>query len=55
MNNFIYIYNLQIQVPFDTYFNVSQVQYYHKALLMEDFIQDIAPRIWQPKERVCKF
>ncbi|KAF3427878.1 hypothetical protein E2986_08822 [Frieseomelitta varia] len=44
-----------IQVPFDTYFNVSKIQSYHKALLMEDFMQDIAPRVWQPKERVCKF
>lgn len=41
-----------IQVPFDTYFNVSQVQNCHKALLMEDFMRDIAPRVWPPEERV---
>ncbi|XP_032683802.1 GDP-fucose protein O-fucosyltransferase 1 [Odontomachus brunneus] len=41
-----------IQVPFDTYFNVSQVQSCHKTLLMEDFMKDVAPRIWPPEERV---
>ncbi|XP_043253909.1 GDP-fucose protein O-fucosyltransferase 1 [Colletes gigas] len=41
-----------IQVPFDKYFNVSQVQSCHKAILMEDFMNGIAERIWQPKERV---
>ncbi|XP_012233286.1 GDP-fucose protein O-fucosyltransferase 1 [Linepithema humile] len=41
-----------IQIPFNTYFNLSQVQSCHKALLMEDFMRDIAPRIWLPQERV---
>ncbi|XP_070170424.1 GDP-fucose protein O-fucosyltransferase 1 [Polyergus mexicanus] len=41
-----------IQVPFDTYFNISYVQNCHKALLMEDFMRDIAPRVWPPEERV---
>ncbi|XP_029158286.1 GDP-fucose protein O-fucosyltransferase 1 [Nylanderia fulva] len=41
-----------IQVPFDTYFNVSQVQSCHKALLMEDFMRDVAPTLWPPEERV---
>ncbi|XP_031840852.2 O-fucosyltransferase 1 isoform X3 [Nomia melanderi] len=41
-----------IQVPFNTYFNVSQVQSCHKAMLMKTFMEDIAPKIWQPKERV---
>lgn len=41
-----------VQVPFNKYFNVSQVQSCHKARLMEDFMDDIAPRIWQPKERL---
>ncbi|CAD1468255.1 unnamed protein product [Heterotrigona itama] len=41
-----------IQVPFDKYFNVSKIQSYHKALLMEDFMQDVAPKVWQPKERI---
>ncbi|XP_072765380.1 GDP-fucose protein O-fucosyltransferase 1 [Anoplolepis gracilipes] len=41
-----------IQVPFDSYFNISQVQSCHKALLMEDFMRDLAPRMWPPEERV---
>ncbi|KAL6439207.1 hypothetical protein ACFW04_003855 [Cataglyphis niger] len=41
-----------IQVPFDTYFNISQVQNCHKVLLMEDFMRDIAPKVWPLEERV---
>ncbi|XP_011633785.1 GDP-fucose protein O-fucosyltransferase 1 [Pogonomyrmex barbatus] len=41
-----------IQVPFDTYFNVSQVQNCHKAILMEDFMIDVAPKIWPPEKRI---
>ncbi|KAH0952545.1 hypothetical protein HN011_002327 [Eciton burchellii] len=41
-----------IQVPFDTYFNVSQVQSCHKVLLMESFMKHIATKTWPPEERV---
>ncbi|KAG7196660.1 hypothetical protein KM043_015997 [Ampulex compressa] len=41
-----------IQVSFDTYFNVSQIQDCHKVTLMEDFMRGIAPKIWEPQERV---
>ncbi|EZA62421.1 hypothetical protein DMN91_003426 [Ooceraea biroi] len=40
------------QVPFNAYFNVSQVQSCHKVLLMEDFMEFVAPKIWPPEERV---
>lgn len=41
-----------VQVPFDTYFNVSQVQSCHRALLMEDFMEKVAPKIWPPEKRI---
>ncbi|XP_011159102.2 GDP-fucose protein O-fucosyltransferase 1 [Solenopsis invicta] len=41
-----------VQIPFDTYFNVSQVQNCHRAILMEDFMKDVAPEIWPPEKRI---
>ncbi|XP_015186059.1 PREDICTED: GDP-fucose protein O-fucosyltransferase 1 [Polistes dominula] len=41
-----------IQVPFDTYFNVSKLQECHKTMLMHDFMDNLAPTIWPLKERV---
>lgn len=41
-----------VQIPFDTYFNVSQVQSCHRAILMEDFMKDVAPEIWPPEKRI---
>ncbi|XP_001602191.2 GDP-fucose protein O-fucosyltransferase 1 [Nasonia vitripennis] len=41
-----------IQVPFDTYFNVSEIQKCHRAILMADFMRDITPIHWPPSERI---
>lgn len=40
------------QVPFDTYFDVSRVQEHHTALLMHDFMRDLAPAVWPLEKRV---
>ncbi|XP_058805058.1 GDP-fucose protein O-fucosyltransferase 1 isoform X1 [Phymastichus coffea] len=42
-----------IQVPFDTYFNISQVLNYHRAILMENFMKDVAPVHWPPSKRIA--
>ncbi|XP_012274631.1 GDP-fucose protein O-fucosyltransferase 1 [Orussus abietinus] len=41
-----------IQVPFDTYFNVSRLHEFHKVLLMNHFMREISPIIWPPAERI---
>ncbi|KAI3380148.1 hypothetical protein SNEBB_006915 [Seison nebaliae] len=39
------------RVPFDHYFDVSTVKEYHRAMTMEDFMKDLAPKIWSEKKR----
>ncbi|XP_011506504.1 PREDICTED: LOW QUALITY PROTEIN: GDP-fucose protein O-fucosyltransferase 1 [Ceratosolen solmsi marchali] len=41
-----------IQVPFDKYFNVSQVANCHRVILMEDFMKKVAPIHWPPSDRI---
>ncbi|KAF6214595.1 hypothetical protein GE061_009338 [Apolygus lucorum] len=41
-----------VQVPFDTYFQVEPLQKYHRVVLMEEFMRDIAPTLWPPEKRV---
>lgn len=40
-----------VQIPFDTYFQVEPLQQYHRVMLMEDFMKDLAPTIWPPGNR----
>lgn len=41
----------QIQVPFDTYFQVEPLEQFHDVVLMNDFMQNEAPEIWPPEKR----
>uniref|UniRef100_A0A8W8LG30 GDP-fucose protein O-fucosyltransferase 1 n=1 Tax=Magallana gigas TaxID=29159 RepID=A0A8W8LG30_MAGGI len=34
------------QIPFDTYFRVDAVQKFHRAITMEKFMKNLAPKIW---------
>lgn len=38
--------------PFDTYFNVSALQEFHRVRTMADFMRDEAPEIWPPERRL---
>ncbi|KAK7019718.1 GDP-fucose protein O-fucosyltransferase, partial [Halocaridina rubra] len=42
-----------IQVPFDTYFKVDALKLFHRVILMEEFMENIAPDIWPPKKRIA--
>lgn len=41
-----------VQVPFDTYFDVDALKTYHRVILMEDFMRDLAPTIWPVEKRI---
>ncbi|KAK0172516.1 hypothetical protein PV328_005824 [Microctonus aethiopoides] len=41
-----------MQIPFDTYFNVTELEKCHKVILMEKFMQDLAPIIWPAAKRI---
>ncbi|XP_065310183.1 GDP-fucose protein O-fucosyltransferase 1 isoform X2 [Dermacentor albipictus] len=40
-----------VQVPFDTYFKVEPLTKYHRVIIMERFMKDLAPSIWPPGNR----
>ncbi|XP_012266691.2 GDP-fucose protein O-fucosyltransferase 1 [Athalia rosae] len=40
------------QVPFDTYFNVSQLETCHRVIVMERFMNSLAPIVWPPSKRI---
>lgn len=42
-----------IQVPFDTYFKVEPLRKYHKVILMEEFMKNIAPIEWPIEQRTA--
>ena len=42
---------LQERVPFAEYFDVTVVQSYHKVILMEQFMDQLAPTVWPPGRR----
>lgn len=33
-------------IPFDLYFNIHNLQQYHRVVLMDEFLEQIAPQIW---------
>ncbi|VVC92921.1 unnamed protein product [Leptidea sinapis] len=41
-----------LQVPFDTYFDVSTLLSFHRVITMEIFMKDIAPVMWPPEKRI---
>ena len=41
-----------LQVPFDSYFNVSGLEKYHRVMLMEDFFDNLSEKIWPREERI---
>lgn len=41
-----------IQVPFDRYFKVEPLQKRFKVILMQDFMEKIAPVEWPPEKRI---
>ena len=43
--------HFQDQIPFDTYFRVDAVQKYHRAITMEKFMKNLAPKIWPKGNR----
>jgi hypothetical protein len=42
----------QKNVPFDEWFSVEAVQQYHRAMLAETFMQDLAPVVWPQGQRI---
>lgn len=42
-----------VTVPFDSYFNVSRVRQFHKAITMEDFFSRLAERVWPQGSRLA--
>lgn len=44
----------QVQVPFDTYFKVEVLEEFHKVITMERFMEELAPSIWPPGDRIGK-
>ncbi|XP_043275938.1 GDP-fucose protein O-fucosyltransferase 1 [Venturia canescens] len=41
------------QIPFDVYFNVTQLENCHKVMLMETFMKEIAPLEWPESKRIA--
>ncbi|XP_014259837.1 GDP-fucose protein O-fucosyltransferase 1 [Cimex lectularius] len=40
-----------VQVPFNTYFRVEPLEKFHKVILMEEFMKNVAPVIWPEEKR----
>lgn len=47
--------SLQTQVPFDTYFNVSQLESCHRVIVMDEFMKTVAPIVWPESKRICRY
>ncbi len=46
-----YNHTHQKNVRFTDWFELEPVQSYHKAILMEDFLEQLAPTHWPPSQR----
>ena len=41
-----------IQIPFDTYFNVTELEKYHKVVTMQRFFEELATEVWPEDKRI---
>ncbi|XP_063984273.1 GDP-fucose protein O-fucosyltransferase 1 [Diachasmimorpha longicaudata] len=41
-----------MQIPYDTYFNVTELEKCHKVILMEKFMEELAPLVWPDTQRI---
>lgn len=41
-----------VQVPFETYFNVSAFESFHRVITMEDFFANLADKVWPANKRI---
>lgn len=46
---------LKVQIPFDRYFQVEPLEKYLRVILMEDFMNEIAEKIWPKGKRFGRF
>ncbi|KAL3871805.1 hypothetical protein ACJMK2_039777 [Sinanodonta woodiana] len=42
-----------IQVPYDKYFKVEPLKEYHRVMTMKIFMEELAPKVWPPGERIA--
>jgi peptide-O-fucosyltransferase len=42
-----------VQVPFDTYFSVEAINKFTRAVTMENFMKELAPKVWPVGKRVA--
>jgi len=42
-----------VMVPYDTYFNVTTVNLYHRAITMEHFFNNVVDRVWPEDQRIA--
>uniref|UniRef100_A0A1A9V1L9 GDP-fucose protein O-fucosyltransferase 1 n=1 Tax=Glossina austeni TaxID=7395 RepID=A0A1A9V1L9_GLOAU len=40
------------QVPFDSYFSLYPIKEYHRVILMEEFMNELAPKLWPEEKRI---
>lgn len=43
---------LQKNIPFSEFFEVAPLHEYHRVLLMEEFLENIAPKCWPVGKRI---